>query len=237
LSKIKKSQFIEGLTAGLPIGIGYFPVSFTFGIMAAEGGLNPLIAILMSFTNLTSAGQFAGMKLMFSIASYSAIIFATIIINLRYMLMSISISQKLAPNISIFKRLIFGFGITDETFAIATTRIEPLSDRFMFGLITLPIIGWTLGTAAGAFLSNLLPQSLQTAMGIGLYAMFIAIIIPPAKKQKSVLLAICLSIAFSCALTYIPFFKLLNNSLKPLIAACVSAVILALIAPRKEEQV
>ncbi len=220
----------------MPIGIGYFPVSFTFGIMAVEGGLNPLISILMSLTNLTSAGQFAGTKLIFSAASYIAIIFATVIINLRYMLMSVSISQKLDPHVSVFKRMLFGFGITDETFAVASTRTEPLTDSFMFGLITLPIIGWTLGTAAGAFLSDLLPSNLQAAMGVALYAMFIAIIIPPAKKQKSVLLAICLSIALSCVLTYIPFFNGLTNSLKPLIAACVSAVILALVAPRKEEQ-
>lgn len=234
--KKSKSDFSEGLVSGLPIGLGYFPVSFTFGIMAVEGGINPLLAVLMSFTNLTSAGQFAGTKLIISASSLLAIAFATIVINLRYMLMSVSISQKLASDVGIFKRLIFGFGITDEVFAVAIVRKDPLTFKFMAGIMLLPIIGWTLGTAAGAYLSNLLPQSMQAAMGIALYAMFIAIIIPPAKREKPILCAIIISVLFSCVLTFLPVFDFISGSLKPLICAILAALIMAAAAPRERQE-
>ena len=234
--KKAESEFLDGLLSGLPIGLGYFPVSFTFGIMAVQGGLSPLLSVLMSLTNLTSAGQFAGTKLIISVSSLLAIAFATIVINLRYMLMSISISQKLSPDVGFFKRLIFGFGITDEVFAIAIIRKEPLTFKFMSGLMMLPIIGWTMGTAAGAYLTNLLPQSLQSAMGIALYAMFIAIIIPPAKQEKPLLLAVTFSIALSCTLTFVPVFSFIGNSLKPLICAIIAAVAMAIIHPIERQE-
>lgn len=234
--KKAKSPFLDGVLSGLPIGLGYFPVSFTFGIMAVQGGMSPLLTILMSLTNLTSAGQFAGTKLIFSTASLITIAFATVVINLRYMLMSISISQKLDPNISFFKRLIFGFGITDEVFAIAIVRKEPLTFRFMTGLMILPIVGWTLGTTAGAYLTDLLPQSLQAAMGIALYAMFVAIIIPPAKQERSLLAAILLSVGLSSLLNYIPIFEFISSSVKPLISAILAAVTMALIHPIERQE-
>lgn len=234
--KKAKSPFLDGVLSGLPIGLGYFPVSFTFGIMAFSGGMSPLLTILMSLTNLTSAGQFAGTKLVFSSASLLTIALATIVINLRYMLMSISISQKLDQNVGFFKRLIFGFGITDEVFAIAVIRGEPLTFRFMTGLMILPIAGWTLGTAAGAYLTDLLPQSLQAAMGIALYAMFVAIIIPPAKQEKSLFAAILLSVGLSCLLNYLPVFRFISSSIKPLICAIVAAVTMALIHPIERQE-
>lgn len=234
--KRAKSQFMDGLLSGLPIGLGYFPVSFTFGIMAVEGGLSPLLSVLMSFTNLTSAGQFAGTKLIFSVSSLLTIAFATVIINLRYMLMSVSLSQKLATDVGLFKRLIFGFGITDEVFAVAVVRKEPLTFKFMFGIMLLPIVGWTLGTAAGAYLTDLLPDSLQAAMGIALYAMFIAIIIPPAKREKPLLSAILISVGLSLILNYIPVFKIISGSIKPLICAILAALIMTLVCPKERQE-
>ena len=234
--KRAKNDFLDGLISGLPIGLGYFPVSFTFGIMAVEGGLSPILSILMSLPNLTSAGQFAGTKLIFSVSSLIAIAFATVIINLRYMLMSVSLSQKLATNVGFFKRLVFGFGITDEVFAIAVIRREPLTFKFMTGIMLLPIVGWTFGTAAGAYLSDLLPTSLQAAMGIGLYAMFIAIIIPPSKKHKPILAAVLISVAFSCALYFIPLFDFISSSLKPLICAVIAALIMAIAVPYERQE-
>lgn len=232
----KRSEYIQGILAGLPIGIGYFPVSFTFGIMAVNGGMKPLFAIIMSLTNLTSAGQFAGTKLIFSGASYLTIILAMFVINIRYMLMSVSLSQKLHPSTSTISRLILGFGITDEAFAVASVRLEPLTDRFMFGLMTLPIVGWTLGTSAGALLSDLLPTSVQSAMGIALYSMFIAIIIPPAKRERPILAAILFAVVISCVLEYVPIFKIITPSLKPLISAILAAFIISFIAPVKFEE-
>ena len=176
-----RDDYIYGLKKGFPIALGYIPVSFTFGLMAVGGGLPPLTAVLISLTNLTSAGQFAGTNLILEGAGYLEIILATIVINIRYMLMSLSLSQKINPGITSLQRLIFGFGITDETFSIASLENGKLSYSYMIGLITGPILGWTLGTALGAFISSALPPLIGNAMGIALYAMFIAIIVPPAK--------------------------------------------------------
>ena len=187
--------FKRGLKSGLPIGIGYFPVSFTFGFLAVSSGLPIWAGFMISLTNLTSAGQFAGMNLMLAGAGYGELGLTTFVINLRYMLMSLALSQKIDGKIPIWKRLIFAFGITDETFVVASMEKPPIKAGYMFGLILLPIAGWNAGTLCGCCISGLLPQALQNAMGIALYAMFIAIIIPAARESAKVLLIIIIAVA------------------------------------------
>lgn len=229
-------DYKRGLKKGIPIGIGYFPVSFTFGIMAASNGIPIWLAIFISLSNLTSAGQFAGTNLIISGAGNIEIALTTFVINIRYMLMSLALSQKLEKGIGIGKRLIFGYGITDEVFAIASTETKKISAEFMYGLITLPVIGWTLGTAFGACTSSILPNSLANAMEIALYAMFIAIIIPPAKKSKPIIFVIILSILITCILKYISIFKFISDGFKIIIATILSSGITAFIYPVNEEE-
>ncbi|MGI6668434.1 MAG: AzlC family ABC transporter permease [Acetivibrionales bacterium] len=219
----KRDDYICGLKKGLPIALGYVPVSFTFGLMTVGGGLPPLTAVLISLTNLTSAGQFAGTKLILEGAGYLEIILATIVINARYMLMSLSLSQKIEPGTTSLQRLIFGFGITDETFSIALLENGKLSYSYMTGLITGPILGWTLGTALGAFISSALPGPIGNAMGIALYAMFIAIIVPPAKKSVPVLSIVLIAVAINIILKYIPWFGFISSGFRIVIAAVLGA--------------
>ena len=229
---LQKKDFINGLKSGFPIFLGYLPVSFTFGFMAVSGGFPVWLAVLMSITNLTSAGQFAGTNLIIAGAGYIEIGMTTFIINLRYMLMSVALSQKINPEIPIWKRLIFSFGITDETFVVASTKNNNLSASYLVGLIFLPFIGWSTGTFLGGSISSFLPVALQNAMGIGLYAMFIAIIIPAARESKQVLFIVILAIIITCILKYVPLFAIISSGFRIIIATILSAGIGAWLYPK-----
>lgn len=203
--------------------------------MAVGGGLHPLMAVFISLTNLTSAGQFAGTNLIIQGAGYLEIALTTFVINIRYMLMSLSLSQKIDPKITLWQRLVFGFGITDETFSVASMEKGRLSYFYMLGLIAGPIFGWSFGTALGAFTSSALPESLSNAMGIALFAMFIAIIVPPAKKSRPVLMIVLISVAINLALKYIPLFSFISSGFAIIISTVLGAGIGAAIWPIKEE--
>ena len=228
------SDYKKGFITGIPIGLGYFPVSFTFGLMAVQGGIPVWLAVFISLSNLTSAGQFAGTTLILADAGYLEIVLTTFVINLRYMLMSLSLSQKLDSAVSTGKRLLVGFGITDEIFAIASLRQGKISAAYMYGLMTTPIFGWTLGTFLGACTSAILPHALQNAMGIALYTMFIAIIIPPAKKSKAVQAVIALSIIITCVLKYT--ITVISPGFQVIIATLVSAAVMAVFVPVSDGQ-
>lgn len=156
-----KDAFTEGLKSGIPIGLGYFPVSFTFGFLAVSGGLPVWVACLISLTNLTSAGQFAGTNLILAGAGYLEVALATFVINLRYMLMSFSLSQRLEKATGTLGRMALAFGITDETFVVSSLKKGSLRASYMIGLMMMPILGWNLGTLFGGSISTLLPQALQ----------------------------------------------------------------------------
>ena len=182
-----KKTFYEGLKSGIPIGLGYLPVSFTFGFLAVSGGLPVWVAVFISLTNLTSAGQFAGTNLILAGAGYFEVALTTFVINLRYMLMSLSLSQKLDEKTGTGARLALAFGITDETFVVSSLHPGILKASYMLGLITMPILGWNLGTWLGGAISAVLPQALQNAMGIALYAMFIALILHSQSRRRFIL--------------------------------------------------
>lgn len=218
-----KNDFVEGFKGGIPICMGYLPVAFTFGFMAVSGGLPVWVACLISLTNLTSAGQFAGTNLILAGAGYMELGLTTLVINLRYMLMSLSLSQKLKEGIGTLPRLIFGFGITDETFVVASLKEGEISTAYMLGLISGPIFGWNLGTFLGGVISDLLPESLASAMGIALYAMFIAIIIHPAKESRKILFVLVLAVVTTCILKFVPVFAFISSGFRVIIATFVAA--------------
>lgn len=225
-------DFKEGIKDGLPICLGYFSVSMAFGLTVTESGLPIWAAVLMSLSNLTSAGQFAGANILIEHGSLIELAITTLIINLRYFLMSIAVSQKLDQNFNTPKRLIASFGITDEVFAVAVRRIKELSFIYMVGLIITPVLGWTLGTLTGAIASSLLPKSVASAIGIALYGMFIAIVIPPVKASKNVLFAVILTIIISSIITYT---NLLSGGWAIIVIALLVSAISAYLFPLKEE--
>lgn len=204
------SYFREGIKKGIPIGLGYLSVSITFGMIAARGGLDVSTAVLISMTNLTSAGQFAGVDLILNNAIYMELALIIFIINIRYALMSFAISQKLEKT-SLIKRMIIAFGITDETYTLASVEEGKINYKFMFGLILIPYLGWALGTFIGAISTEFMPANLQDALGIALYGMFLAIIIPAGKKDKNIALGIVISIVFSFIIFYFPYLNKISS--------------------------
>ena len=230
----KKLTYLDGLKQGLPICFAYIAVSFTFGLVATRNGIPVWLATLISATNLTSAGQFAGVELIIAAAGYFEIALAVFVINIRYSLMSLSLSQQLSDDVGIFKRLIMSLFITDEIFAIASTTKNRLNFPYFLGLATTPYFGWAFGTLLGGLINNVLPERLQSAMGIALYCMFIAIIIPPAKKSKPILLCISLGAIFSCLIAFgIPN---LSMGFSVIIASCLAAALTAILFPVKTNE-
>jgi len=234
-NKCYKGEYKRGIKKGLPIGLGYLYVSIAFGMMAATGGLSPLNALIISMTNLTSAGQFAGIGLIFNGATYIEIALTIFIINIRYFLMSFSLSQKLSANVSTLKKAIIAFGITDEVFTMASLEKEELSYEFMLGLITLPYIGWAIGTYLGAATTTLLPGSMQDALGIALYAMFIALIVPAIRQSRAILLTVLIAVCFSCIFKYVPYLNNISSGFAIIIATVIAAGTAAYLFPIKEE--
>lgn len=228
------TDFGSGLQKGIPIALGYIPVAFTFGLMAVSGGISPWIAILISLTNLTSAGQFAGARLIITEASLFEITLTTFVINIRYLLMSLSLSQKIIPETAFIKRGIMSFGITDETFTVASLEKHDISFGYMLGLISFPYGGWALGTTLGALICSVLPKALQNSMGIALYAMFIALIVPSAKKSRAALTITLIAVALSSLFNWAPYLKQISAGWSIIIATITACIIGALFFPREE---
>lgn len=231
----RKQYFSSGLKDGMPICFGYFAVSFAFGIQAAGIGLSVFEASVLSALNVTSAGQFAALAIIASGASLIELAFTQLIINLRYFLMSCALSQKLSPSLPLGHRLGIAYGMTDEIFAVSVSQREPLSPFYSYGLIAVAIPGWVLGTALGAAAGNILPASVVTALGVALYGMFLAIIIPPARRERAVGITVAVSFAASFAAARLPGVSGISEGTRTVILTLVIAAAAALIFPRDEE--
>ena len=231
-----QNSYIYGLNKGLPIGLGYLSVSFGFGITAVLGGIKPFEAILISMTNLTSAGQVAGIAVISALGTIVEMILTQLVINIRYCLMGIALTQKLDKSFTTLHRMITAFGITDEVFAVAASEKGMIGRRFMYGLITLPYIGWTLGTVLGVYANYILPSEVCAALGIAIYSMFMAIIIPPARDDKGVLFAAGIASLLSCVFYYVPLFSGLSQGFSIIICAVLAAGVMAYISPKGTEE-
>ncbi|MBQ4105457.1 MAG: AzlC family ABC transporter permease [Clostridia bacterium] len=227
-------DYNRGLKSGVPIGLGYLSVSFTFGILAVSYGFEWWQAVLISMTTLTSAGQLAGINIMLNPASYIEMLISQLTINVRYSFMSISLSQKTSPQFKGIRRWLFGFFMTDEIFAVAVSEKE-VSTKFFAGLTVFPYIGWTLGTLLGAVLGNILPEMIMNALCLAIYGMFIAIVAPKAKESIKLFAVVMVSIALSFAFYYTPVINSLSSGLSICICAIVAAVFGALTFPKKED--
>lgn len=231
-----KGRFLSGMRDGIPIALGYLSVSFTFGIKAVNDGLFWWEALLISMTNLTSAGQLAGISVIAAGGSLVEIAMTQIIINMRYALMSLSLTQKLDKHFTKGKRWLAGFGITDEIFAVASGRLCDVSASYMAGLITTPFVGWSLGTALGALAGNVLPPSVQSALSVAIYGMFVAIFVPPMKKHKSIFFVVMLGIALSCCFKWLPLLDRVSSGFAIIICTVIAAAIGAVLFPVEDAQ-
>ena len=237
MSLKNKSELREGIAAGIPIGLGYFAVSFSLGIAASNAGLTPIQSFIASMLCNASAGEYAGFSLIAACASYFEIALMTFIVNARYLLMSCAMSQKLSPDTKMGHRFLLGWYVTDELFAISVGRDGYLNPTYTYGAIMIAAPLWALGTALGAAAGSLLPMSVVSAFSVALYGMFLAVIIPAGKANKVVAGLIAASFVLSCAATYLPMLSEISDGTKTIILTVVISAVAAIIFPRKEEEV
>lgn len=229
-------NFLNGIKDGLPVCIGYLAVAFAFGISAVSQGLSGVQATLISMTNVTSAGQLAAVPIIMSNGAFYELALSQLIINLRYALMSVSLSQRFDKSVTTFDRFVFSFVNTDEVFAIGASNPELLNRKYMYGLILTPYLGWSIGTIIGAVAGSILPQVLINALNLAIYGMFIAIVVPAAHGNKNILLCVAISVALSCCFKYIPILSKVQSGFAIIICALAAACIMAAVAPTGEEQ-
>lgn len=231
-----KKEFFAGMREGMPVCIGYFSVCFGFGAMAVAQGLTVLQSVLISAANLTSAGQFAGLTVIAAGAAMLEMVLTQLVINSRYALMSLALGQRLGPGVGTGKRLAMAFFNTDEIFALAMARREPVTPAYFLGAGFVAAAGWVSGTALGAFAGTVLPLSVRTALGVMLYGMFIAIVVPPAREEKPMLAALLLALVFSCLFTWVPVLKGVSAGLAIVICTVAAAAICAALFPLEDEE-
>ncbi len=229
------SLFKKGLYHGIPIALGYLSVSFGFGIMSVRLGLSVLETVIISITNLTSAGQAAGVGIIAAGGGLVEMIMTQLVINLRYALMALSLSQKLDDKFNTPRRMLVAFGITDEIFAVSSVQSGKIKPIYMYGLILISAAGWSLGTLLGAAAGSVLPQAITDAMGLVLYGMFLAIIIPPARESRSVLFVVLIAAGLSVLFYYV--FTAVSSGFAIIISAVGASLVCAWLFPIPDEEV
>lgn len=231
-----RSDILLGMKDGLPICLGYLSVSFAFGMLAKQSGLPIWTAVLMSMSNVTSAGQFAGLNLIVNQATYFELAMTTFIINLRYSLMSLSLSQKIGEQMGSGERAAVSFGVTDEIFAVSMQHKETLTPAYFIGLILIPYFGWALGTFLGAYASNMMSPALSSALGIAIYGMFLAIIIPPSVGMKSIRYVLFIAVTLSLAFRFLPILNQITSGWVIIIVTIAASALAAIRYPIKQEE-
>ena len=230
-----RAHFRQGIRHGIPIGLGYLSVSFAFGMKAVGDGLTVLQAVLISMTNLTSAGQLAALPLMVGGASLAEMALTQLTINLRYALMSLSLGRKLDGSMGTLQRMVFSFANTDEIFAVSSSQPGKVGKHYLYGLMTAPWIGWSLGTFLGAAAGTLLPAFVRTALGIAIYGMFLAIILPPARKNGHVCFVVLVAVVLSLCFHYIPGLNRVSSGFVIIICGVLAAAAGAWRFPAEED--
>lgn len=229
-----KSAFRKGILNGIPICLGYLSVSFAFGIFTVENGLSPAEAVMISMSCVTSAGQLAAVPIIAGYGSLWELAISQLVINMRYALMSISLSQKLDSKVTLPDRFAIAFVNTDEVFAVASGQQGRLSKWYLFGLELLPWLGWICGTALGALAGNILPAVVTDSLGVAIYGMFIAIVVPEAKKSRPVALCVLIAVVLSCLFRYMPALSSIPSGFTIILCAVAASAVMAAAAPIPE---
>lgn len=235
MKKDNAKVFFEGVRDGLPIGLGYFAVAFSLGIIAQNAGLNAWQGFLASWLNVASAGEYALFTSIQAGVTYLEVAYVAFIINARYLLMSCALSQRFDQNTPLIHRFLVGYGVTDEIFGISIARKGFLNPAYNYGALSISVPLWSLGTAFGILAGNILPVRVVSALSVALYGMFIAIIVPPSKKNLTILVAVIISFALSYAFSRLPYLKTLSGGNRTIILTVVISSVVAIIKPVDDE--
>ena len=226
----------EGFRDGIPIGLGYLAVSFSLGVAARNAGLSAFQGFLVSLLNNASAGEYAGFTVIAANGAYFEIFLMTLIANARYLLMSCALSQKFSPDTPLIHRIFVGYDVTDEIFGITIARPGMLDPFYSYGAILIAAPAWAGGTALSVIAGNLLPARAVSALSVALFGMFLAVIIPPARKNRVIALFVLISFAASFAATYLPLISQLSGGTRTIILTVLISAIAAILFPVNEEE-
>ena len=232
---MNRTNFYCGIRDGFPIGLGYFAVAFSLGIVAQNAGLTPLQGFIASFFNVASAGEYALFTSIQAGVSYLEVGLITFVVNARYLLMSCALTQRFDTNSKLIHRFLVGFGVTDEIFGISIAQEPPLNPWYNYGAICIAVPLWSIGTSLGIIAGNFLPPSIVSALSVALYGMFIAIIIPPAKKDMVIAIGIAVSFIASYLCGILPGIKELSSGNRTILLTVIISAALAFIKPVKDE--
>jgi len=233
--KIMKSDFLRGIKIGIPICLGYFAVAFSLGITAKNAGLSAFQAALTSLLLNASAGEYAAFAVIAASGSYIEIALTEFIANARYLLMSCSLSQKLSDKAKLPHRLLMSIAVTDELFASSIGEEGKVNPSFYFGMMSVAMPGWCFGTLLGVVIGNILPARVVSALSVGLFGMFIAIVVPAAKRKRAVLLAVICAMILSFSIELIPLLSSLSSGIKIVVLTVIISSAAAILCPIKEE--
>ena len=225
----------KGLVDGIPIALGYFAVAFTLGIVAKNSGLSAFQAMLAAALTNASAGGNAGFTLIGENASFLEMALTQLVVNARYLLMACALSQKLSPKTSTLHRSLIAFDVTDEVFGISVSVKGTLNPFYNYGAMTVSIPGWALGAFFGVIMGNVLPNSVVSALSVGLYGMFLAIIIPPARKNKIIAVLVMVSMALSFVFSKLPLLSSISSGMRVIVLTVLISLAAAVLFPREEE--
>jgi predicted branched-subunit amino acid permease len=228
---VKNNIFLKGMKDGLPVALGYLAVSFTLGIAAVKSGLTPFQAFATSALNNTSAGEFAAFSLIGAGVSYMEIALTTLILNMRYILMSCALSQKIDKNTPIVHRFLMAYDVTDEIFGLSIMSEGRLDPKYTYGLIAISAPSWAIGTYLGAVMGSVMPAGVLSAMNLALYGMFIAVIVPPAKKDKTIAVVIAVSMLSSLMFSILPGLREISSGIVVIILTVVISLAAAILFP------
>lgn len=233
--KNKRSVLLEGMRDGIPIALGYFAVSFSLGIAMRNAGITSIEGFFFSMFNLASAGEYAGLQVILANGSYLSMAIATLVANARYLLMSTALSQRFDQHTHFLHRLITGYGITDEIFGITINRKDSVNPWYVYGALFISVPAWSIGTSLGIIAGNGLPANIVNALSVALYGMFIAIIVPPSRKDKAVAIAVIFAFVLSGLSSYLPLLSTMDSSTKTIVLTIVIASIAAILKPHQED--
>lgn len=233
MNRQKTTIFLQGVRDGIPVALGYLAVSFSLGIMARGAGLSPLQGFAASLLNNASAGEYAAFTAIAANAAYAEVALITLIANARYLLMSCALSQRISPETKSYHRLLIGFDVTDELFGLAVAREGWLPPRYFYGAMSLPLLGWSSGTALGIVAGNILPGRVVTALSVALYGMFLAVVIPPSRKSKAV--AGLVLAAFVASFAVSKLVPGLSSGMRTIVLTVVLCAAAAILFPVREE--
>ena len=232
----RRRVFLQGMRDGIPIGLGYLAVAFSLGIAVRNAGMTAFQGFLMSWLGMASAGEYAAVTVIAAGGTYLEMAIVTVIANARYLLMSFALSQRLSPDTRLLDRLLIGYSVTDELFGIAIHQPAPLDPVYSYGSYAVAIPSWAIGTALGVIAGNILPLRVVSALSVALFGMFIAIIIPPARQNKVVLLFVLLSFAASWGAAHLPGVSALSSGTRTIILTVLLASAAAALFPVREEE-